>query len=513
MVGCRSPASVGPVRRVRWRAAAATVVAATLALAVAACGSAARTAAPAPTPVAGSPLRWAPCQDGEGPPGAQCATLTVPLDPTSTAPGGPTTTLALDRLPATGHRTGSLVLNPGGPGVSAVDALPDLGRLVGADVREHLDLVGWDPPGVGHSDPTRCLPNDALGAYLHEDPAPPGAAGFAQVVADARSFAAACRRALGPLLDHVRTADAARQLDKVRAALGDARLTYLGFSYGTLLGATYAAMFPTHVRAMVLDGALDPSLAPLPALEAQAAAVDRQFGTFAAACRAAPDCPWRPGADPAGALLALVARSRARPLPAGSGRVAGPAEVLYGVADALYSPSSWPVLEQALADAGRGRGDGLVALFDAYVERGPDGAWSTTTESEVAVNCTDVAPPTLAQVQAAADASLATAPLFGPLDLDAEATCAVWPAAATGPASPLHAPGAPPIVVVGSTGDPITPYAWARSLAAQLGTATLLTRVGDGHTAYGASGCVRAAVDRYLLTTTPPPPGTTCPTP
>ncbi len=492
-----------PVRRRVGAAFAAMVV---VAAGVASCGSRVPAAAPAP-----GHLAWSACTGGRGPAGAQCATLTVPLD-TTAAQGsdGPTVELALDRIPANGSRIGSLIINPGGPGVSAVDNLPAVAGLLTPGVRDHFDLIGYDPPGVGHSTAVSCLGPRSLSAYLHLDPAPPGPAGFARVTAEARSFAAACQARSGALLDHVSTLDAARDLDRVRAAVGDPTLNFLGFSYGTLLGATYASLYPTRVRSMVLDGALDPTLATLPKLDVQAAAVDAQFRLFASACRASKACPWHAGSHPTATFLALLAKVRASPVAAG-GQVAGPAELLYGTAEALYSTSLWPTLQTALAQLDAGNGAPIVSLFDRYMGRNSDGTFSTISEAESAVNCADTAPPTLSAIRANAASVIAEAPIFGPLNVDGEAVCALWPSPGTASPHPLVATGSPTIVVVGSTGDPITPYAWAVHLAAQLGTGRLLTRVGDGHTAYGASACVRAAVQTYLVDLRAPAPGTRCP--
>ena len=483
--------------------AAALVVAA----GAAGCGSSGAAGAPPPGHVA-----WGSCSGGRGPSGVECGSLTVPLDTTVPAgTPGPTVTLALDRIPAIGSRIGSLIFNPGGPGVSAVDALPGLASELTAGVRRHFDLIGFDPPGVGHSTAVSCLDPSALAAYLHADPAPPGPDGFAQVVASARTLAAACAARQPGLLAHVSTLDAARDLDRVRQAVGDPQLNYLGFSYGTLLGATYASLYPARVRSMVLDGAIDPAVATLPKLDLQAGAVDAQFRTFADACRASTSCPWHPGPDPTAAFLALLARVRAAPVPAGGGRVAGPAELLYGTAEALYATTLWPDLERALAGVQVGKGAAIVALFDQYMGRNPDGTFSATTEAESAVDCADTAPPTLPAVRADAAAVTATAPIFGALNVNGEAVCSLWPDPGTAPPHALAAPGAPPIVVVGSTGDPITPYVWAEHLAAELVSGRLLTRVGDGHTAYPYSACVRAAVGAYLVALRVPPPGTRCP--
>lgn len=204
---------------------------------------------------------------------------------------------------------------------------------------------------------------------------------------------------------------------------------------------------------------------------------------------------------------------RASPLPAGAARRAGPAELLYGSAEGLYSAASWPALASALAAAGRGDGVPITALFDQYVGNGPAGTDRHVLEAETAVNCVDAPAPQLSDLAAAVGAVMTSAPLFGPLDLTSEATCSVWPVPAVGSPHTITAAGAPPIVVVGTTGDPVTPYAWARHLAAQLSSGVLVTRVGDGHTGYGDSSCVRRAVDAYLVHLTVPPAGARCATP
>jgi hypothetical protein len=189
----------------------------------------------------------------------------------------------------------------------------------------------------------------------------------------------------------------------------------------------------------------------------------------------------------------------------------GPAEFLYGSAAALYSTSTWPDLEVALEVARRGDGTAFLNLSDAYLRRHPDGTYDNVFEAEIAVNCLQAPAPSLAAIQAAAPAAEAAAPVFGLLTLDGVAQCSVWPLPAAAPVGPIRAAGSPPIVVVGSTGDPITPYGWARSLSSELGSAVLLTRVGDGHTGYFASSCIRNVVDRYLITLAAPAPGTRCP--
>jgi pimeloyl-ACP methyl ester carboxylesterase len=351
-----------------------------------------------------------------------------------------------------------------------------------------------------------------MAQYFHQDPAPTTTAGFDALVAEDKTFASGCETRSAPELPYVSTVDAAMDMDVLRQALGDAKLTYLGFSYGTSLGATYAGLYPTHVRAMVLDGAVDPDLPVITDLDQQSASLDGELRQFFTSCASDSKCPWRPNGDPETAFLNLLARVRSSPLPVpGTSRTVGPSELLYGTAAALYSTATWRDLGYALAQASSGDGTTLLELFDSYTGRNPDGSYSNLFEANAAINCLDAPAPNLAQILAAAPTAQSLAPVFGVQNLYSEAGCSVWPVPATGHIGPIHAAGSPPIVVVGSTGDPITPYAWAQALASQLQHGVLLTRVGRGHTAYRASSCVRSAVDNYLIAVTPPSAGTTCP--
>jgi pimeloyl-ACP methyl ester carboxylesterase len=431
----------------------------------------------------------------------------VPRNPAQ--PNGPTIAMAIDRHAAMGSKIGSLLVNPGGPGVSGVDELPGFVSVMPGDLLAHFDVVAFDPPGVGRTAPITCLDDAATAAYFHLDPVPPTAAGFAAMVAADRAFAAGCEAHSASELPYVSTVDAARDLDVLRRALGDSKLSYLGFSYGTLLGATYAGLFPTHIRAMVLDGDLDPALPVVDMLIQQATGLESQLQQFIADCQAASRCPWRPAS--LAAFERLVAQARAQPLSVPhSSRTVGPAEVLYGSAAALYSPSLWPQLAVALQQATDGNGAGLLQLFDQYTERSASGHYSNLFAANPAINCLDTPAPTLAQIQADAPAAQAAAPVFGIQNLYGEATCSIWPVHPTGRVGPIRAVGSPPILVVGSTGDPITPYTWSQSLARQLAGGVLLTRVGDGHTAYSASSCIRVRVDQYLIGLVVPPAGTRC---
>ena len=463
------------------------------------------TSAPLPTET----VQWAPCTGSAGPAKYECATVQVPRNPSNPSQG--TISMAIDRLPATGQKIGSLLVNPGGPGASGVDSLPILVAAMPADLLARFDVVGFDPPGVGRTAPIVCLDSAGLQSYYHVDPEPTTPDGLNALLNADRSFASGCQARSGDELPYVSTADAARDMDVLRRDLGDAKLSYLGFSYGTFLGATYAELFPKNVRAMVLDGAEDPALSVVDELNQQAAGLDNQLQKFFAWCAARSSCQWKPAGDPTAAFEALLAKVKATHLPARkTTRTVGPSELIYGTAVTLYSTTTWSDLGLALGAAAHGDGTYLLELFDAYTGRNADGSYDNLFEANAAINCLDQPAPSLPAIQSAQPKAEAAAPVFGLQNLLSELTCSVWPVPATGRGGPIHAAGSAPIVVVGSTGDPITPYQWAQGLAAELENGVLLTRVGDGHTAYRSSSCIRSAVDAYLIGLTVPPRGTRC---
>ena len=457
-----------------------------------------------------SGLVWSACNGADGPKGYQCATVAVPLNPESSAQPG-TVRIALDRHLGAAPSDGVLLINPGGPGVSGVDFLPQVMAMVPRSVSEHFDVVGFDPPGVGHSDPVTCESSSKLLDFVNADPAPTSPGGFAKLVAADRAFAEACEKRSGRQLPYVSTVDAAIDMDKVREALGVTSISYLGFSYGTLLGATYADMFPNRVRAMVLDGAVNPDLGAVQSLDAQSDGFEAELDSMITSCKADKACPWSPGSDPLGAFESLMASVAAHPLPVrGSSQPFGLAQFLYATGAGLYTPSSWPTLETGLALLGKGDPSVLHGLFDSYIGLSSSGV-SNEFEAEAAVTCLDTPAPSLAALEAAAPAAEKAAPVFGLFNLYSEALCSVWPVPATGRPRVLRAVGSPPIVVVATTGDPATPYAEGVALAGQLQHGVLLTRVGEGHTAYAYSSCIRSYVNSYLLDLTVPPPGVRCP--
>jgi pimeloyl-ACP methyl ester carboxylesterase len=473
------------------------------------------TGAPSSEPGSSAPttssLNWGACTGTLRGSGLQCATLPVPLDYAD--PAGAKIELALDRVQATGNRLGSLLVNPGGPGASGLQFLQEVYPALTSGLTTHFDIIGFDPRGVGASTPVVCGTSAQLDGWLAVNDAPTTAAGIAALVTADRQLAQACQTDTGALLGHVGTTDAARDMESIRVALGDPQLNYLGFSYGTFLGARYADLYPTHIRAMVLDGAEDPQLDEITTVNTQSAALENELNSFFAWCAAGNGCQWKPaGGRPKmqTALLGLINSAIKTPLPGSGGRSLGPNEVMFGVVDALYTTSTWPELGVALGQAEKGSGRNLLAMYDDYVERGPNGQYQNLIVANSAVTCDDTPRPTESAVLAAAPTALKVAPVFGLANLYSLLQCTVWPTASTDDPHAIRAPGSPPIVVVGSTGDPATPYAWAQGLARQLSRGVLVTRVGEGHTGYLFSSCVRNLVDTYMVDLTPPANGTTC---
>lgn len=310
-------------------------------------------------------------------------------------------------------------------------------------------------------------------------------------------------------------------MDIVRAVLGERKLTYVGASYGTLLGATYAGLFPQRVGRMVLDGAMDPSLSARRLNEDQTAGFETAFRSFTKDCVRRPACPLGdPDTSTAKAgdrLKAFFEKLDTSPVPTDDvdGRKLGEALATTGLIAAMYDEAAWPRLREALASAmEKSDGSGLLALSDAYYERDTSGKYSNLMFANAAVNCLDL-PPAFSspqEVERALPAFEKASPVFGRGLAWASLSCAYWPVRATGRPHRIQAKEAAPIVVVGTTRDPATPYSWARSLASQLSSARLLTYDGDGHTAYGrGSKCIDTTIDVYLLRGTPPTKGKHCP--
>ena len=449
---------------------------------------------------------WRPCATVE------CGSLAVPLD--AAHPTGAQITLALARLPSAGKRVGVLFTNPGGPGGSGVEFLRSAADVFPAEIRDAFDIVSWDPRGVGGSSPVQC--DDELDAFYTVDRDPPTAAGVASNVAAAHALVDSCRRRSAAILPYLSTAASASDLDAIRAAMGLEQITYVGFSYGTLLGALYADRFPGHVRAMVLDGAIDPARSYAQSTIEQAKSFDDDLAAFFDHCRNDSSCAFARGGDPAQAFGDLTRTIRGETEPAtvdGEHRTLGPGELDIAVASALYAGTAgYDELARGLAQAASGTGDRLLALADDYTGRKLGGKYTNETAALYAIGCIDgPAPTTTAAVQQLAIRAARVAPHFGPSTVWLGLPCTFWPVSPEGRYVAIHARGAPPIVVVGTTHDPATPYAWAKSLASELTSGVLLTSAGVTHTSYGrGDACVDGAVDHYLLRLVPPAAETQC---
>jgi pimeloyl-ACP methyl ester carboxylesterase len=453
---------------------------------------------------------WQPCQEG-----LECASVAVPLDYAD--PDGAVISLALLRVPALDpdRRVGSLVVDPGGPGVSAQDYAAAADQIVSPSVREVYDVVGMDPRGVGGSTPLECIDDAGMDASVALDATPDTDAEVQALLAGTADFVAGCQRSSADLLPHVGTADVARDLDVVRAVLGDDRLNYLGKSYGTSIGTEYARQFPARVGRLVLDGAVDPTLSDADVLLGQAEGFELALSRFAEDC-VARGCALGDTVDEVVAVAAAVLdRADESPIPTGTDRPLTQTLATYGIIYPLYltPQEGYPVLEAGLAAAARRDGSILLQVADAYLLRTPDGRYETNQwDAFTPISCLDrPGSATVADVQAALPQFEAASPLFGEGQAWGLLSCSTWPVAADGLPAPVSAAGAAPILVVGTTGDPATPYAWAQGLADQLDSGVLLTYEGTPHTAYRkGSSCVDDAVDAYLLEGIPPPDGTTC---
>ncbi|MFE9771453.1 alpha/beta hydrolase [Streptomyces sp. NPDC005931] len=479
-------------------------------------------ALPRSTPAALAPYyaqkpAWRDC----GVPGFQCATLKAPLDYAEPSAGDVRLAVARKKATGPGKRLGSLLVNPGGPGGSAIGYLQAYAGVgYPAEVRARYDMVAVDPRGVARSEPVECLDGPGMDAYTRTDVTPDDDRETDALVAAYRKFAEGCGADAPKLLRHVSTVEAARDMDIVRAALGDEKLNYVGASYGTFLGATYAGLFPKRSGRLVLDGAMDPSLPARRLNLEQTEGFDTAFTSFAKDCVRRADCPLggtgtapeRVGEN----LKEFFDRLDARPIPTGDadGRTLTESLATTGVIAAMYDEGAWPQLRQALTAAmRRNDGAGLLGLSDSYYERDADGGYSNLMFANAAVNCLDLpaAFDTPDEVREELPAFEKASSVFGEGLAWAALNCAYWPVRATGEPQRIEARGAAPIVVVGTTRDPATPYRWAEALAGQLSSARLLTYEGDGHTAYGrGSDCIDSAINAYLVRGTPPMDGKRC---
>jgi pimeloyl-ACP methyl ester carboxylesterase len=459
----------------------------------------------------GQKLAWKGCGGS-----FQCADLTVPLDYAD--PTGDTIAISVLRLAAKdgANRLGSLVLNPGGPGASGVDYARAARAVVDEKVRAVYDIVGFDPRGVGRSEAVTCLTDAQTDTFAAADGTPDTPAEVKELEKLSRQFADSCEANSAKLLSHIGTEDAARDIDVLRVALGDDKLNWLGASYGTLLGATYAGLFPTKVGRMVLDGALDPALTNNELAHGQAKGFEVALRRFVEDCAKHSDCPLS-GDTQAGMdrIKQFLDDLDANPLSTGDPK--RPLTQALG-ANAILSymyvpPFDWEQLRFGLQLAFDGDGSVLLAMLDARTQRNENGKYTHNPYSSfLSISAVDRPDrPTTAESADMAAMWAKEAPVFGGFFGWGNLVFGFWPVAATGTPAPITAPGTGPILVVGTTYDPATPYPWAQALARDLEGGVLLTRVGDGHTAYGmGSQCIDDAIDTYLVSGDPPADGTVC---
>jgi pimeloyl-ACP methyl ester carboxylesterase len=508
----------------RLRAAALTAAALLLASVLAGCGDGSEDAdlpaqklswkdCPAPSTEEGGGDVPSPLPGGEK---WQCATMKVPLD--WNKPKGDTIELALIRARASGpasRRIGSLIFNFGGPGSSGVATLPAFGKSY-ATLRTRYDLVSFDPRGVGRSAPVECANDPQLDAYLQQDATPDDADERTRLLDDTKEFNAACEENSGKLLPHVRTTEAARDMDLMRQVLGDAELHYFGISYGTELGGVYAHLFPQHVGRAVFDAVVDPTQNEEQDSLAQAKGFQRALDNFAEDCASkTEDCPIGDSAQNIKDRIAKLLKDLdSEPIVGIAPRELTQAAATSGISQALYSKDYWEYLTEGLDQAYDGNGQILLALSDLLSGRSENGEYSNLIAANTAINCADrKARYTADYVEQKLPEFRAASPLFGDSLAWGMVGCTGWavPGAADHP--DVRAPGSAPILVVGNTGDPATPYEGTRKMVEALGkgVGVELTYKGQGHGAYRSeNACVQDAVNGYLLDGKVPTAGTVC---
>lgn len=442
-----------------------------------------------------------------------CGSLEVPLD--YREPDADTIDLFAIRVQIGGQqdRIGSLLVNPGGPGGSGANAAIGLALTLPTEVLERFDLVGFDPRGVGFSSPVECIPDDYKDDVLAAEPYVLDDDDFDDQVDSAETVAQMCYEEYGDELGLFNTVNTARDMDQLRESLGDDELSYLGYSYGTTLGSTYAELFPDNVRALVLDAAVNPTLTEVESYEAQIRGFESAFDAFAADC-VERDCP--AGDDPRATVLELLETAREEPIPNSDEDDERDGEVgfvLTAVISALYDQEQWIELGTALGDAVDGDAQGVIALADQYNSRADDGSYSNLLDANLTINCADTAQSeafTEAEVEGYVEEWGQEYTLFGGPLAGGMLTCSAWEA----PRFPLPervAEGAPPIMVIGTRNDPATPYDGAVAMADQLESGFLVTWEGEGHTAYPKTDCITDVVNAYLIDLTVPDGETTCP--
>jgi pimeloyl-ACP methyl ester carboxylesterase len=446
-------------------------------------------------------LHWTSCGSG-----MQCTTAKAPLDWSNASVDS--IELALVRQPAkSGKPLGSLLVNPGGPGASGYDYIMDsIDNATSAKLQSNYDIVGFDPRGVNHSTPVKCYTNPKeLDSYLYDiTPGVPGSDEWIAALIDStKKFGARCLELSGPLLGLVDTASAARDMDMLRAVLGDKKLNYLGYSYGTLLGQVYADLFPDKTGRLVLDGVVDPAADDFEGTATQAQGFESALKAFLVDCPSAKDCPFTGTTEESMTEIRGILDSLDKsPITDKDGRKLGSSTMFTAIILPLYNKETWPYLRQLFTNVMAGDVSIAFQLADSYNRRNADGTYSSNeTEAFVSINCLNAhSDGNVDQMRAEAAKLKQLAPVFGPQMSYGGTGCPFWPVPAKRDRVAITAPGSSDILLVGTTNDPATPYKWAQAVAAALVHGHLVTYTGEGHTAYNHSNaCVNDAVDSYLV--------------
>lgn len=452
-------------------------------------------------------INWTLCSNEK----FQCATIKVPVD--WNEPEGETIDLALSRK-FTNDALGSIVLNPGGPGGSGIDFLINNFDSIGTQtLRESYTLVSFDPRGVARSSKVSCLNNKETDHLLYDSNGEvPGSEGdIASMRVELKKFAEACKKNTGKVLAHVDTVSAAKDMDLIRSALGDDKLNYLGFSYGTFLGTTYATLFPEKVGRFVLDGAIDPRVSDQQQTLNQLKGFDLALTNYLKDClRNDSSCPFSGSLKSAKQDVQEFLKSmEKKTLPTKDGRKLTIVSTATGLIMALYSDTYWPYLTQAFTEAlNDGNGSTFILLADFYNDRDERGNYtSNSLEANIAVNCLDSRSSSKPEAMAKQNERLLEqSPILGRYWQNGALTCEQWPYPVAERPKSYSAKGAPTIIVIGTTGDPATPYQQSVALAREvLDKGLLVTFKGEGHTAYGRSNeCVSLVVDNFFISGTLP---------
>lgn len=431
-----------------------------------------------------------------------CTEIEVPLD--YERPAEEAVRLSVLKVPAThpGRRIGALVVNPGGPGVSGVEYAAAASTYFGAEVRSAYDVVGFDPRGVGSSTPVDCVDDTELDRFVGADPDPDTPQEVRRGNELLRRLGRGCLERSGRLAGQVSTEEAARDIDILRTLLGQETLAYFGASYGTFLGATYADLFPERVGRMVLDGAVDPTLGVVELSRVQAAGFETALRAYVRACVDRGGCFLGTTVDEGVARIQRFLEEVDRaPIRGDDERRLTEGWAVLGIWAPLYNEDAWPALDSGLSQAFKGDGSTLLSYADSYVSRGPEGYRNNSTEALYAINCLDRDESVpLARIRRYQHSFQEASPTFGRIFAVGLAACGAWPIHTGKGPEELTAPGAAPILVVGTTRDPATPLEWAEALARQLSSGVLVRRDGDGHTGYRAGNeCVDETVESYLV--------------